>query len=81
MSQERLLKRGELAELQDEMRLIGFRAAVQIVAVRVNIDGVENLFQIDIEVSAVALKDLQALQARFREIRPRIQTLMEELGL
>lgn len=81
MSQERLLKRGELAELQDEQRLIERRAAVQVAAVKSTVDGPMNLFHMDLALAAVAVSDLQQLQVRYRQVVERVQELKKELGL
>lgn len=81
MQNERLLKRGQLAELEDEKQAIEAKVRIYVQAMRNTFDDARNLPHMDLEAAAVIVQDMFILQERYKAIWPEVQAIKGALGL
>lgn len=86
MSQERLIKKGRLAEFEREKNCIEVKVRVNLYVLRgvfneieVNLDN-SKFVELDLEMANVAIKDLQVLKVRYQEIAARMNEIRKDLG-
>ena len=80
MVNERLLKKGQIVESEEEMADIQAKARGYIQVLRGVFDNAVNLPQMDTEMALVIVKDMQLLKERYRQLCDSTQVLKKELG-
>ncbi len=81
MSEERLLKRGKLAELEDEEKTILAKTRAHVQTIRNVFDRAENLLHMDLDMAMVIAKEMKELQNRYHQIDNEMQEIKKILGL
>ncbi len=81
MSNERLLKRGQLAELTDERTATEAKARAHVQTMCNVFDDALNLPHMDLDMAMEAVKDMRILKERYMQVLDDIQALKKELRM
>lgn len=81
MVNERIFKKGQIVEFEEEMASIQAKTRGYVQVLRGVFDNAANLPHMDIEMALVVVKEMQQLKDRYCQLWDSIQALKREIGV